>query len=177
MKNKIFLFTQILRGDARAESKALARAASADYFSRLGIGSEEILYADSGKPYFPSGEHFLSVSHTGPFFAAAFAPFPIGLDAEKGDLRPSERVLEKYFDPEEKKEAFARVWTAKEAVSKIGGEGISALRSISVRGDFAFFRGQKYRLERELFGDYLITLAYSIEKDEENGREEISEKR
>lgn len=159
LKNKIFLFTHLSRGDAGAESKKLARAASAEYFLRLGLDPEEIFYEKSGKPVFPSGEHHLSISHAGSFFAAAFAPFPIGIDAEPEDLDARERIAEKYFDQEEKKEPFSRIWTAKEAVSKIGGEGISALRSISVRGEIALFAGKRYRLLDRSEKGYKITIA------------------
>lgn len=159
MKNKIFLFTHLSRGDARAESKKLARAASADYFLRLGLDPEEIFYEKRGKPVFPSGEHHLSISHAGSFFAAAFAPFPIGIDAEPQDLASRERIAEKFFDEEEKKEPFSRIWTAKEAVSKIGGEGISALRHISVRGEIALYAGKRYLLSDRSEKGYRITIA------------------
>lgn len=167
MKNKIFLFSKELSGDARAESKRLALAASEEYFRRLPIEAETISYEKSGKPVFASGRHFLSISHTGPFFAAAFAPFPIGIDAEEEGIRPRERIVNQYFDPEEQKEPFAKIWTAKEAVSKIGGEGISALRKISVRGEIAFFGGKRYCLESFSEKGYRITIAFPEDMGED----------
>ena len=160
VKNNFYLFTQSLRGDAREESKALTLAASADYFSRIGKKAEEVRYQESGKPVFSSMAHHLSVTHAGSFFAAVFAPFPIGIDAEEENLPYREKIAEKYFDSEEKKEPFSRIWTAKEAVSKIGGEGISALKKISVRENFAFYAGKKFRIEYQTIGKHLIAIAW-----------------
>lgn len=139
----VYLYTA--EGGAK-QPQRLQRAAE-EFFSAACLPSEEVKKDPSGKPYFARGEYFLSPSHGGDFYAVAFAPFPIGLDVEKEDVF-SQRVAAKYFDENEKKLPFSLVWTAKEAVSKITGEGISALRRIRV------FSSEKAELDGE---EYVLT--------------------
>jgi len=121
---------------------------------------------------FSHSEFHFSVSHSGPLHVTVIAPFPVGVDAEKTEEN-SERVAERYFDDEEKKLPFARVWTGKEAVVKLTGEGLSALRRVRVREGKAELDGKTYLLSyRETEG---YTVAIATEGREKNGRKAISE--
>lgn len=158
MKNKPYLFIKETEGDVKEESRSLLCEAAEAFFRRENIPGEEILRTNLGKPYFPSGKIHLSVTHTGKVFAAVFAFFPIGIDMEpeKGENR---KVAERFFSPEEQKMPFARVWTAKEAVAKLDGRGLSLLKKIRVEDSFAYFEDKKYLLERKQVGEYILTIA------------------
>ena len=159
-RNKLRLNTEeSLPPEARAET--LARWA-ADYFAALGESADRICYEDGGKPVFLRGQHFLSVTHTGALYAAVFAPFPVGLDGERsGEARP--RVAARFFSEEEKALPFARVWTAKEAVAKLVGRGLSAVGAVRVSAGEAFYDGKRYALQYETVGEYLLCLARPVE--------------
>ncbi len=154
-----FLFVLEWRRDVRGLSHGITVSAARRYFNSLGEPIIPVEYEKSGKPVFARGDRYLSVTHCGPFFAAVFAPFPIGIDAERrSEIRP--RIVEKFFSPKERGLSFVRAWTAKEAVSKITGEGIGALHRVRVREGLAELDGKQYELEHMPLGDYLITLAW-----------------
>ena len=144
--------------NAKEESKTLLNRALTEYFRMKKAPPVEVVYLPSGKPAFCSGKAFLSVTHTEGLYAVCFSEKEVGIDCEKTDTE-KERVKKKYFDPEEEKLPFSLVWTGKEAVAKITGEGLSAISSIKVRRDQAFYHDKKYRLyEKEIRG-YRITVA------------------
>ena len=112
---------------------ALLRAGvSKDFLSK-----EESLifaYVPSGKPFFHDlpDVHF-NISHTGGLVVCAVGNIPIGIDAER--IRPYPKsVLRKMTDRERlyiqksdrQDDAFMRVWTMKEAIIKLTGEGLAA---------------------------------------------------
>ncbi len=86
----------------------------------------------SGRPR-PLRQGYWSVSHKPRYVAGVFSPSPVGIDVEQ--VRPyNPRLRRKVADAAEwrlvdlsKTEAFFRIWTAKEAVLKIGGVGIPDL--------------------------------------------------
>ncbi|MBR1659578.1 MAG: 4'-phosphopantetheinyl transferase superfamily protein [Oscillospiraceae bacterium] len=92
--------------------------------------------APGGKPRFPAGTglHF-SISHSGPIAACAFGTAEAGLDLEEiGEGHP---LLEDMFAPEERlwlagggPERFYALFTGKESLVKLTGEGIAALREL-----------------------------------------------
>jgi len=159
-RNKPYLrLTPALPAEGRREQLSLWVA---EYFAALGEKPDTVLYEPSGKPVFARGEHFLSVTHTGTLYGAVFAPFPVGLDGEAvGECRP--RVAARYFTEEERSLPFARVWTAKEAVAKLTGEGLSAVRAVRVCGDRAICNGKRYALQYEEAGEWLLCLALPVE--------------
>lgn len=162
-----FLFVLEWRRDVRGLSHGLTVNATRRYFLSLGEEVIPVEYEKSGKPVFAWGDRHLSVTHCGPFFAAVFAPFPIGIDAERrSEIRP--RIAEKFFSREERGMSFVRAWTAKEAVAKITGEGIGALHRVRVQEGLAELDGKKYELEHLTLGDYLLTLACPLGATAEN---------
>ncbi|MBE6629550.1 MAG: 4'-phosphopantetheinyl transferase superfamily protein [Ruminococcaceae bacterium] len=94
----------------------------------------------NGKPYFEGSPVQFSISHTGTLVAVAVSKnHPVGLDIEK--IRPlREKFAARYFSEREQTEfansddpdtTLIRLWTAKEAVGKYHGTGLSGdLREI-----------------------------------------------
>lgn len=98
----------------------------------------EIARADNGKPYFKSaGAHF-SLSHSGKFAVAALSlEGEVGIDVEVIDERKNIfPIAERYFSEsecaclesaEDNVTQFFKIWTAKEAIAKLFGEGLSSV--------------------------------------------------
>lgn len=156
IENGVFLYL----GKFDPEDGNRTTAAAEEFFAAAGLPPRKIVKTSSGKPVFSAEGWYLSPTHTGSLYAVAFAPFPVGLDAEAETVE-KQRVADKYFTEEEKRLPFSLVWTAKEAVSKISGEGISALGRIclSPDGKEAFFGGEAYTLSRFTEAGVLMTLA------------------
>lgn len=85
-----------------------------------GIRTPLILRTPNGKPYLRSGELQFNLTHTDGLTAAAAGAVPVGLDAERRKPRKTEAVLRR-LTPEERREDFYRLWTAKEAYIKYRG--------------------------------------------------------
>lgn len=108
-----------------------------------------IALGEQGKPFFRDhpGIHF-SLSHTKHWVMAAVSDHPVGCDIETidrhdDDRKPSrtssckpQRIAERFFSPQEnswflsfpegnRSTAFTRIWTMKEAVIKLSGNGLS----------------------------------------------------
>lgn len=167
MKNKVYLFCAVTPIEARALSGALAFEGARRYFSQIGEPLQAIRKEASGKPGFAKAGHFLTISHTEKLFVAAFGKVPLGIDVEKR-LAPHDKAKKKFFTPSEAREDFYTVWTRKEAVSKIGGEGLSALGKIQTTPEKAIF-GQNefslYGLESFLPKGYVGSLAVASEHE------------
>ena len=112
----------------------------------------------TGKPVFTAGGRFLSVSHTGGRLFVAVSGCPLGMDAELRREVP-ERVRREWMTPEEQKQDFFAVWTAKEAVAKLDGRGLSILKKIHVYRDVARFGRRVFSLRREERDGAVITFA------------------
>jgi 4'-phosphopantetheinyl transferase len=86
----------------------------------------------------PSGSYHWSVSHKPKYVAAVISGSPAGIDIE--EVRPRKRSIFSYVADEEEWElcggrswdALYRFWTAKEAVVKAAGTGLSGMRSCRV---------------------------------------------
>jgi 4'-phosphopantetheinyl transferase len=125
----------------RAKVEALRRRAreaaalSAQYGGYI-IGALE--KDDAGVPL-PSNDLFWSLSHKERMVAAVVSPRPVGIDLER--LAPVyERLHDRIADPAEwalapqKTETlFFRYWTAKEAVLKAVGKGLTGLERCRVQ--------------------------------------------
>lgn len=107
------------------------------------------VYGKHGKPALEGGALHFNLSHSGDLVLLAFAADrPVGVDVEFCRQRvSSDAVAQRFFaddevgalqdlDESEKREAFFRVWTRKEAYLKALGAGITvALDSFSVSSD------------------------------------------
>lgn len=96
-----------------------------------------ILRTGDGKPYFASLNCFFSISHSNNTVAVALSDKPIGIDIEfVNEHRDILALSERFFAPEEHQamlqsknacEDFFVLWTKKEALTKIRGEGLSGI--------------------------------------------------
>ncbi len=122
--------------DARATFVAgrsgVRRAAS--LYSGIPAGELLIEIDANGKPYFINAEIHFNLSHTGSAVVAAFADSAVGIDIEsRGRCRDFIGIARRFFHPAEAdavsrsndEEQFLRLWTAKEAMLKLSGEGLS----------------------------------------------------
>ena len=100
---------------------------------RRAIGESPITFDDHDKPYAQSGV-FFSVSHSGSVAAIAVDDIEVGLDVEQIPDENRLKIADRFYHPRERayvKEAqdqcraFCEIWTRKEAVLKMTGEGIS----------------------------------------------------
>ena len=106
--------------------------------NQLNINSP-ILYHPSGKPYFPSSEQTLSISHSKDYIALASAAFPIGIDIEQKD-RDAAKIINKFATEDEKVLCqndphvwYLQLWCAKEAIYKLVGiENLSFKNEIHI---------------------------------------------
>ncbi len=167
---KIYLFLTENRADMSSDEKV--RAIVDAYFKRIGVldrpPGDALLIAreEKGKPYFPQlpDVHF-SVSHSGKYFACAFADVQIGLDIQECKNRPDEaerciRIAKRFFHPDEidsleksPVSAFYKIWTAKESYVKMTGQGIDG-----EFGDFCIFDLDCYLWQSE-YGNCSIALS------------------
>lgn len=112
-----------------------ALAHSADY-SHLALGPLE--KEANGAPIPSNGVHW-SLTHKSTFVAGVCAPFAIGIDIEK--IRPfNENLCRKIateaewtLAPEITETLFFRYWTAKEAVLKAVGKGLTGLTQCRIQ--------------------------------------------
>lgn len=139
-------------------SHCLTRRFAKAYLALQNLPMDQVIYQDSGKPVFLRTPHFLSVTHTRTFFAFCAASVPCGIDAENAG-RTCPAVARRFFSEAERAQDFATVWTAKEAVSKISGEGLSAVGRIRVDGDRAVFCDTAFSLQHLSAHGCIITVA------------------
>jgi 4'-phosphopantetheinyl transferase len=128
-----------LPADGREKTNALrrhARTALARSASLAGVALGALEKGARGEPL-PSGGIFWSLSHTADYVAAVTASFSIGIDVERmAAFTPA--LKERLARPSEWELApvdetlFCRFWTAKEAVLKAAGAGLSGLPRCSV---------------------------------------------
>lgn len=126
--------------EADRRRSIVARASLRIHLSHYcGVDAASILIAaaDGAKPEAPAtGVHF-NVSHAGDVVALAFsAACPVGIDVERvRPMRDAQGIARRYFSPDEQRaleesadvdDTFFRIWTAKEALVKGTGKGLSS---------------------------------------------------
>ena len=131
--------------------------------------SLEFSRTEKGKPYLVNGNWHFNISHSGNFVACAIAKNPIGIDIE--ELRSVKESLCKkvcteeelsfvYSDGEFSSRQFLQLWTAKEAVLKQIGIGISPDLShfpVWKEGSFSYPPLQIAQVTKD---NYVLTVAY-----------------
>ena len=116
-----------------------------------------------GKPFFAAlpNLHF-SISHSGAWWLVAFAAAELGLDLQVHGQHDYQRLAKRYYHPLEQDyttkyghTAFYNIWSAKEALAKQSGQGLStaSLSSFTVVSD-------SKQLKQQLAGQYLQHLPF-----------------
>lgn len=96
----------------------------------------EYTYGSQGKPYFKNYPYYFSISHSGDYVFCVLSDREVGADIQKKSDDVNERILQRFFAPEEKEywgkcgteaeksDFFYRMWCRKEAYGKLTGNGI-----------------------------------------------------
>ena len=136
--------------------------AFASLYASIAPREVKIEITKSGKPFFENiaGLHF-NISHSGSEVAIAFSTNPVGFDMEVLDRkRDCLAIAERFFTAEESREVkmagdsanklFARLWTAKESMLKLSGEGLvgGLDRAISLSDQEGRLADQRIHLAR-----------------------------
>jgi 4'-phosphopantetheinyl transferase len=129
---------------------------------RRAIGESPITFGEHEKPYAESGVYF-SVSHSDRVAAIAVDDVEVGLDVEEIPDESRLKIADRFYHPREREyvreaadqcRAFCEIWTRKEAVLKMTGEGIST--------DLAAFDTTALPLSAQLYssglGDYCLSV-------------------
>ena len=138
---------------------------------KLGFGLDTaFLKKDENSAPLPVNGFFWSLTHKPDFVGAVMSPWKIGIDIEK--IKPcSEKLYEKIADykewsvcAQEKNRVFFRFWTAKEAVLKKNGVGISHLgkcKIVRIDDDFhltAEFNKNMVMVEHFYFNGHIASV-------------------
>ena len=121
-----------------------------DKLESLGVGT--ILKKENGEPYLEGEPYHISLTHKGDVAIAALSRSSIGVDVEDVTVPRNVDRLSRLFDVSEKPNdlyEFYKVWTAKEAMGKRLGTGISYDLLKKKSEDVRYFD----------YGDYLICVA------------------
>lgn len=103
-------------------------------------------YDKNGKPCIEDG--YISISHSGDWALLAVSDKPVGIDIEK--IRPidTKRLIKKFFCESEINcaedvglEEFFDLWTRKESMLKVNGEGLSGLKQTTADRSFLTVSG------------------------------------
>ncbi len=140
---------------ARAESLFGELIVRREICKRFGkeAAVSDFCIGEYGKPYFSGDESFgFSVSHSWGMVLAAVSDGNVGADIERCD-RCSDRLIQKCCTPEEREyleavpdkgREFMRLWTRKEALSKLDGRGIAmGFGSVCVLSDERIFTAER----------------------------------
>lgn len=104
----------------------------------------EIVFNESGKPYFKNSKYFFNTAHSGKYVICVISDKEVGIDIEEiNDFK--EKVAERMFTKREqqyieicpdKEDMFYRLWTLKESYSKCIGKGLNVpFNSIELSGE------------------------------------------
>ncbi len=163
-----------------AHDDDLRRSVGADLLGRMtaaaftGMSSDEIMIIQypSGQPAVKDVDCHLSLSHTGNYAMCAVSRRPVGADIESPN-RNASRVCRKICSEEERQyiyasgefdsSRFAAVWTAKEAVLKMDGLGLSAgIGSVIVANEKGLIvSSEKYELINGIYCGMVYCAAVS----------------
>nr|WP_294859313.1 4'-phosphopantetheinyl transferase superfamily protein [uncultured Fluviicola sp.] len=113
--------------------RALEKGGVKTLLQELGYGEEEILYGETGQPYFKErSESFLSISHAKGWFAVIIGTGPVGIDIQTKSSRLKQGrdyFLNEYeLSFSEDEVALQLIWGAKEAFYKLKSGQIPDLK-------------------------------------------------
>ena len=117
-------------------------------FLTFGDIRPEIEKGSHGKPYFlkPYDGYHFNISHSGDIVVMAVGDSPVGVDVERiGRAKDYMKLARRFFYKHEyervetaiqSEDEFYRVWTYREALSKLVGEGLSLYSRKDIRTDY-----------------------------------------
>lgn len=116
------------------------RSLGAELLLKKATGHNDHALTGNGKPYFPDGSVYFSLSHCGKYAVCAVSDAPVGVDIELA-RNNALRLSERFFLPDEAElvqraqapEAeFCRLWTLKESYIKAADLRLGDVRTFSV---------------------------------------------
>ena len=128
----------------------------ADMLTDCGQPMPQVDFLENGKPIFVGSPLHFSLSHSGRLVAVLLSDAPCGADIQIMDKPISDALIRRVLNERERSEGadFFDVWTLKECLGKLSGDGLRILEEKSV--DFAAYSrlltdvsdsdGKKYRL-------------------------------
>ncbi|MBW2040487.1 MAG: 4'-phosphopantetheinyl transferase superfamily protein [Deltaproteobacteria bacterium] len=149
--------------------KAHARRALALSARKSGVALENLEKKENGAPVPSRGVHW-SLTHKDAFVGAVAAPEPVGIDLET--IRPrSTALFARIADDREwallgtkDPRCFFRCWTAKEAVLKAAGDGLSGLSGCRIHDVFnenrltVIYKGTPWKVEHHFFKGHVASI-------------------
>ena len=115
------------RNPAVRETSAAAWELLYQVLRKHALPTGTVVFGEHGKPYFPDGGVFFSISHAGDLVAVSVADTPTGVDVERCDRTIRPRLIERCLSEREKQAFdgdFLRLWCRKESIVKLTGEGL-----------------------------------------------------
>lgn len=106
-----------------------------DALGDYGIKNITILRTDKGRPYIRDcSDIYISASHSGNIFVCLIGDVPLGVDVQEERRVKSKEIALRFFSEKERtyvenegSDGFFRLWTRKEAYSKLTGLGLEEI--------------------------------------------------
>jgi len=155
-------------GVARRERKA-GMALLSRLLEKAGVSRFELATEPEGKPFLPDLPYFFSLSHSGGYCAAVLSDTSVGVDLqsmeEVGRIKDPVAFAERFFEACELEEflkcptaeELCRIWTRKEALSKLLGRPLC--RSLSTLSSVEYPCVDFNTQSLDLGGRFYLTVA------------------
>lgn len=125
---ELYLIDEYRNEYPNLRGRELTDALLTGLFRELGVPDPVVVRSKKGRPTLEDGLFQFSVSHSDNLFACAVDEQPVGVDIQKMRKMDAQAIARRFFTPEEADwvdreglQAFFRVWTRKEALSKLRG--------------------------------------------------------
>lgn len=127
------------------------------------LSNEEILFNESGKPYYQNGPYF-NVSHSGKYIIIAISEKEVGADIEENVAKNMSTLLPIFNEVETKmiKEHadFYYLWCAKESLIKCVGGSLNKIReipSLPLNG-IKTYKGKDYYSQTFIYDHHIVSI-------------------
>lgn len=174
--NRIYLYEGDFKvGDGGFD---LVRQAASFFADEAGMDFDndgEIIRDEKGKPHFVDSAIEFSLSHSGQLWICLFSEWPCGVDIQFHKQLDYISVAKRFFLPDERaivekrgRNEFFRIWSRKEALCKMTGQGLFGENMQSTLTDEIIRQGVCYRIidvEIEVEGKISCAACVSGEPD------------
>ena len=132
--------------------------------------SAELKFLENGKPVASKEGVYLSITHSGKYAFCAISDCCVGIDAEQIIIKKDYKRITEILPPSEKryvlknKENFAKVWTAKEALSKISGNPVKNCLKEQIFDENGKIVKRDYKFNFENHFGYKVCICEKINK-------------